>query len=456
MAFGLLNGGPPILVWGYLFAYSGVMAQAASLSEQASRLPIAGALYHWTYATAPRSVTWLQGWLTWFGWVTILSVIVNLTVIAVQAMVSLQHPNYVAERWHTSIIAIAIYVILGLVNSFKWTFKFGTWLNLVAGVLHVALFVLIIVVLWVMGSRNSPEDIFVHQEIWSGWDNVSKFISWNIGLLSAVTTYIGFDNAAHMSEEVENAKTAVARAIFWPVAINGMLAFVMVISLLSAMGSIDEEIVYNYFPLTVVLMRTTNSTAASTALISGVTVILIFSSLGCAASASRLTWALSRDGFLHKWFAVVNPKHHLPRRAVWLVATINILLSLLNIGSSTAYGAFLSLTTISLFSSYGIAIIYMLVERWRAHKLGKKLELGKWNMSGYGVYVNAYALLYTVWVVLFLPYPIYIPVTAVTMNYSGPIILAFLIFVLGSWFIYFKKKWPGINEDIVDRVKKDS
>ena len=257
-----------------------------------------------------------------------------------------------------------------------------------------------------------------------------------------------------MSEEVRLAKSAVPRAVFWGLAVNGAMAYVMVICLISAMGPLDEELAYAPYPASVVLMRATNSASAATAMIAGIFIICACSALGGIASVSRLTWAWARDGGLPTWFALVNPKHSLPVRAIWLGIILNIGLSLINIGSTAAFGAILSLATISLFASYGIAILSMLLARWQNAKGTQKLELGEWNMSWYGKYVNAVALLYTCYMMVFLPIPYSLPVTAVNMNYSGPLFVAALIYVLVSWFIYGKKQWPGINSEIVEIVKQ--
>jgi choline transport protein len=59
------NGGPRSLVWGCLAVIIGSLAQAYSMAELGSILPIAGAQYHWTHILAPeksrRFITWMQG-----------------------------------------------------------------------------------------------------------------------------------------------------------------------------------------------------------------------------------------------------------------------------------------------------------------------------------------------------------------------------------------------------------
>ena len=113
----------------------------------------------------------------------------------------------------------------------------------------------------------------------------------------------------------------------------------MVIALLSAMGPLDEEIAYAPYPASVILLRVTKSPAAATAMITGIFIISACSALGCVASVSRLTWAWARDKGLPTYFALVNPKHLLPIRAIWLGLALNVALALVNIGSTTAFGA---------------------------------------------------------------------------------------------------------------------
>ncbi|KEF50932.1 uncharacterized protein A1O9_13012 [Exophiala aquamarina CBS 119918] len=455
MTFVLFNGGPQTFAWSILIVYIGAMSQAASIAEMSSLVPIAGAQYHWTNALAPPGVrkflTWLQGWMTWLGWVAVLAAIVNVTILVLQALIALQHPTYVGESWHTACLMIAMLLFFGAINSVRWTFFIVPWLELAAGVLHVALFILFVVVLLVMGSRNTTDYIFFHREVLSGWNN--QYISWNLGMLTSVGSFISLDSPVHLAEEVRLPKKAVPRAVFWGLAMNGAMAYAMVICLLSAMGRLDEELAYAPYPAAVVLMRVTNSTAATTAMISGIFIISACSALGCVASVSRLTWAWARDGGLPQWFAMVNQNHLLPIRAIWLGIAVNVALSLINVGSTTAFGAILSLATIALFASYGIAILSMLLARWQNYRGSRTLALGEWNMSWWGKYVNSFALLYTCYMMVFLPIPYSLPVTAVTMNYSGPIFGASLIFVVAAWVLYGRTKWAGVNSAIVDIVK---
>ena len=126
-----------------------------------------------------------------------------------------------------------------------------------------------------------------------------------------------------------------------------------------------------------------------------------------------------------------------------------MLLALLNIGSSAAFGAIIALSSLGLFASYFIAISSMMFARYNKKE---PLELGGWNMGRIGPAVNVFALVYTVWVSIFLPFPETLPVTGVNMNYCGPIFVAIFVVAISTWYLYARKNWAGPNAAIVHYV----
>ena len=194
----------------------------------------------------------------------------------------------------------------------------------------------------------------------------------------------------------------------------------LVITLLTCMGPM-EDVLASRFPVAAILLRITGSVPATTALICG---LLIFSFCLCIrsiASVFRLAWAGSRDGGLPIWFAYVSPKHFVPVRAIWFSILVVVLLSLLKIASTAAFREIKSLSLMALYFSYAIAMSSMLFARYASAHGGQRLELGKWNLGRYGVYINCFALLLTVHVWIRVPLPQTLPVTAQNTDYAGPI-----------------------------------
>lgn len=105
----------------------------------------------------------------------------------IQGLVTFNYPNYVPEAWHITLIMFAILIFGGLMNMY--TFLVIPWVEMLAGILHVALFIVYVVVLISLAPRRSADFVFFHQESFSGWTD--KFISWNLGLLTPVWPFIG-------------------------------------------------------------------------------------------------------------------------------------------------------------------------------------------------------------------------------------------------------------------------
>ncbi|KAJ5111385.1 amino acid permease [Penicillium argentinense] len=98
-------------------------------------------------------------------------------------------------------------------------------------------------------------------------------------------------------------------------------------------------------------------------MVCGLLVISLSVTLFSIASASRLTWALERDGAFAK---VIDRRHNVFVRVVWLPVFIVMCLACLNIADTAAFQAFVALGSIGLFVSYFIAIARMIHNRFQA------------------------------------------------------------------------------------------
>jgi len=397
--------------------------------------------------------------VTWFAWISTLAGVANTTATIIQGLASANYPGYEAKAWHLTLIIIAMLTIEALMNMY--TFSLIPWIELVAGVLHVCLFVVFLVVFITLAPRHTAEFVFLRTESAGGWN--SDFASWNIGLLTPVwgfvgkhisyalamgpLTDVGFDGVVHMSEETRQARQAVPKSIFYTVVTNGILAYAMVICILFTMGSVQDAQNTN-LPIIEICIQATGSVKSATAMVSGLLIISLSVTLASIASASRLTWAWARDGALPEWFAYIDRRHNVPVRAVWLPVLVVMCLACLNIADAAAFQAFVALGSIGLFVSYFIAIGCMVHNRFQDYAA----PLGDWNMGRWGLPVNVFALVYTAWFTVWLAFPTYLPVTGENMNYASPIFLASMLFALVYWFLKGRTRWGGLNKDVVRLV----
>jgi choline transport protein len=101
------------------------------------RSPTSAAQYRWAAELAPkqhfRGVSWVFGWITFWGWQLTTASPAYLGATIIQAMLVLNYPEtYVFERWHGTLIYWAI-ILLGLVVNVG----FAKWLPKLEGFLYV-------------------------------------------------------------------------------------------------------------------------------------------------------------------------------------------------------------------------------------------------------------------------------------------------------------------------------
>lgn len=129
---------------------------------------------------------------------------------ATQGLVINSQPSYQPQRWHGTLLSIAIILICLLFNSFLSNGL--PHVETVTLALHVSLFVIILVVITAMSPMKSSDS-----EVWTLFLNEggyeSKGLSFFVGLITPVFAFTGVDGAVHMSEEVRNSSKVVPRAM---------------------------------------------------------------------------------------------------------------------------------------------------------------------------------------------------------------------------------------------------
>ena len=113
------------------------------------------------------------------------------------------------------------------------------------------------------------------------------------------------------------------------------------------------------------------------------------------------------------------------------------------------FNAITSLCSWALYLSYAICILSMVLARLEE---GPGLKLGEWSLGRYGLAVNCAALAYTLYMMVWLPFPSTTPVDASTMNYCAIMVGFILVFTFAMWFGWARKNWPGPNLTIRDYV----
>ncbi|PVH93649.1 amino acid transporter [Periconia macrospinosa] len=438
--FSLTNGGPASIVYGSIFAGIGTTLVACSLAEMASMDPTVGAQYRWTAAFAPRYNRFLglmQGWITVFAWICSCTSNPALVSNVIVSLAVFNNPEYVPKRWHTTLIMCAVTVFPFVGNL--WLRRIINPLEALGAVCHVVFFFASIITLAVLAQRSTTAYVFhtLTNDV-SGWTN--PVVAWGVGLLTVTYPLTGFDGVLHMSDEVKQARTRVPRSMITSVVLNATMQFTFMITVLFTLG--DPAIVSAQpLPIIEVYYQATGSKPATNLFVSMLGIIVFISFFNVFASVSRLAWAFSRDHGLpfSRTFAKVNTRMRTPLNALILVACCLCLLALINIGSSAAFNAFISLPALALYISYFFPICFLLLRR--LSRSSSQIPWGPFRLGRVGPLVNLGAVCYILLTLIWMPFPTTLPVNGENFNYSGPIVGAFIGWAVADWCVSGRKRF---------------
>jgi choline transport protein len=272
----------------------------------------------WQYLTTKLT---FSGWMSSLGWLASVTSSVFVVTTQIQAMINVTDAEYAFTNWQYTLIMLAFIIITIFFNT--WGAKTLPMLETIALFGHLGGFLITLIPLWVLCSKNSAAAVFTEVVNNGGWSNTGTAC-----LVSQVTVMycnLGSDSVVHIckyckqlgwqsrltklsAEEAENASLNVPRAMWWSYLGNAVMGTIMLITMLFCIGDLDNAIDSDAPFL--VLFTNTGSTPVAL-LLSVVLFLLIFAgNITTLAATSRELWAFSRDrGFpFSRWISKVSSK----------------------------------------------------------------------------------------------------------------------------------------------------
>src|SRR5438132_1650104 len=201
-----------------------------------------------------------------------------------------------------------------------------------------------------------------------------------VGLLLAAWTFTGYDATAHVSEETHDPGRNAAWGMVLSVAVSGVAGYALLLAVTLAIGDLPAAAAADN-PFIFILQSALGSSAGS-ALVLIAMAAMWFCGLSSVTSNSRMLFAFARDGGLpfSRPLATVSPRFRSPWVAVWTSAGAALAVALW----ADAYSAMVALSTIALYASYGLPILF--------HLVGRTLPPGPWNLGRHSKTVNLLAI----------------------------------------------------------------
>jgi choline transport protein len=214
----------------------------------------------------------------------------------IQGTIAAYKPSYIPQRWQGTLFVFAVALIEGLVNS-----VFANQLPRIQKVMvfpHGVGWIAVIVVIWVLAPHASAKDVFTSFTSNGGWEPMG--LSLMVGQITSVYFLILSDSAAHLAEEVKTASKSVPRAMVWSFYLNALVGFIVLITFLFALPSIDDVLdpTKNVSGFAFVYVLQQASYKGAIPLIVMILAVMLTGSIDSNASTSRQTFAFARDGGL--------------------------------------------------------------------------------------------------------------------------------------------------------------
>jgi choline transport protein len=502
-AQGFDNGGPAGLVYGFLIAWLSTLSVYTVISELASIAPIASGQYYWVYMLAPpeykKVSSYIIGWLTSLAWIATVATESLFAGTIIQGLLIIKYPDYDSKMWQGTLLTWAVI----FVNIFVNIVIPGALprIELLIMILHIGGFIGIMVTLLTTSEIGSASSVFTTSFNEGGWP--TQGLSYCVGFLGNVATFVGADASVHMAEEVSNAALNIPRAICIGMIANGLIGFAMMITLLFCLGDADSVLeTETGFPFIQIFYNSVKTKGGAVAMGAIVLALTWACALGITTTASRMTWSFARDKGtpFSKYMSKVNPRTKVPNVAIIVVTVLAALLTLIYIGSYTAFNDVISLTITGFYGSYFLPCALLLYRRIKGQiapyhgaapeddtvnninevtEAGPsgdekgtidptapeedaalsqgRLVWGPWHIPGIlGIINNAYACVYMIFVIFWSVWPPATPVTASTMNYSVVVTGGVIILSMVWYFIRGRHEYKGplVDSDVVPVIRR--
>ncbi|TID23971.1 hypothetical protein E2P81_ATG02279 [Venturia nashicola] len=443
---GLLNGGLPGLFYSYIWTFIGFMFIVMSLAEMASMAPTSGGQYHWVSEFAParyqRILSYVSGWMATTSWQAGAAGLTFLIGTLIQGMIAAYDPSYIPKRWQGTLFVFAIAAIEAIVNSFMVNQL--PRIQKIMIVPHGLGWMVVVVFVWVLAPHADAAEVFT-QFTSLGWDNMG--LSLMVGQITSVYFLILSDSAAHLAEEVRNASTSVPRAMMTSFYLNAIVGLIVLVTFLFAIPSIDNALdpAVNPSGYAFIYVFQQASYTGAIPIFTMMAIIMLVGSINTNASSARQVFAFARDGGLPfgKFISNVTQTKNstAPRNAVLTTCTITCLLSLINIGSSVAFNAIISLQLMALMATYSISIGCVLYQRTLCGS--KHLPAARWSLGKWGIPINTIAFIYSVFIFFWTPWPGAKDPTLETFNWSVVMFGAIAIISGIYYFFHGRRHYMG-------------
>lgn len=318
----------------YLFALIAMLFTAGSYALMAYKYPSSGSSYTFVSKVFGEKIGFLTGWTILLDYLFLPMVIWLIGGIYLEAMA----PSIPLWFWIVAFIVITSalnFIGLGVAKK----------VNLVLMLIQIGV-VIAFCALALMYIQNSVNTVAMPSISNLTNNNLAPIFS---GAAIACYSFLGFDAVSTMAEETENPKHNVPKAILLVTLLGGIIFIISSWILGSAFPDIS---VFAAESASADIAKQVGGVIFSSIFIATLVIAQFTSGVSAQASASRLMFAMGRDGVLpQRFFGKLHAKFRTPYLNILIVGVIGLLALRMDVATSTSFinfGAFAAFVFVNL------------------------------------------------------------------------------------------------------------
>lgn len=384
-----------------------------------------------------RLLSYISAWITGATYLLLTSACVLLASQLIWALVVVVHSTFVIQPWHYYAgyiggTGVALLMNVPLFKLYPYMLK-----SMVVYINTGSIFILILLLIRTH-PKQSASFVFSDFINLTGWN--SKGVVFFLGLLPGASSVNAFEGAAHLSDEIPEPKKNVPRIMLGSAALSALAGFPMCLVYMFCIVDADALLSpVGGQPIAQLMLDSFDSTAWTVIGILVYAISMLAAGVCLMTTFSRTLWSISRQGAvpLSGWLSSINPQWKLPANSVFAASVGVVAIGAILLGSSTAINAVLGGGIVLCYLSYLIVLSCLFYStRRRIFPAVRHFNIGRWGL-GFNIISISWIPLIVVW----LCFPVYVPVTGTTMNYASCVIAGVLLLSTVNWFAYSRERY---------------
>ncbi|RNE67442.1 APC family permease [Cryobacterium tepidiphilum] len=357
----------------YIIVTIAIIFTAFSYAKMVRVYPSAGSAYTYTRKTIHPGLGFLVGWAALLDYLFL----PMINALLADIYLSAEFPAVPGWVWIVGLIAIV--TILNIVGV-----KISALANMVMVVFQAVIAVVFVAL--TIGAILADNALQFSLAPFYAVDMDTASLIGGASVLALA--FLGFDAVTTLSEETIEPRKTMPRAIMWVAALGAMFFVVVTYCMQTLVPDLAalEQITSETESASPYIALVIGGIVFQTVFLSGAFISVLSSGLASQTSASRLLYAMGRDGILFtRFFGYISPKFGTPVLNIIAVGVVALSALMLDLGAAT------SLINFGAFTAF--AFVNLSVIAFRIRRRGVQLEgsaLGWIVAPALGFLINAY------------------------------------------------------------------